>query len=221
MRTVYTAIWPDKTEAEYDTREEAEEAAAEFSGGTVEERRTWRGCMIYLCRNAETVCDGREVGPWAEEATGAAVAAATDVLLELLDGIDVTEDSFFANWHGGRFDQFFHGVGIMAYRPEDDCPELQAALEAADAAADAALDAWEALHGRNSAEFAAKEVEIALERAERDDEVVADETSFTVDEIDFGRNADGLWVGTVDECYPVVLTEADQKRADAILLRTQ
>jgi len=221
MRTIYTAVWPDNTEAEYDTREEAEEAAAEFTGGTVEERQTWRGCTIFLCRNAETVCDSREVGPWEDEATGAAVAAAGDVLLDMLKGIDVTEDRYFPNWHGGRFDQFFRRFGIMAYHKEDDCPELRAALEAADKAADKAFDDWEAKVDRDNAEFAPQEVTEALDRAEENRaEVAGEESGFTTGGIVFARTADG-WIGTVDERYPVVLTDADQKRANTILLRTQ
>lgn len=56
---------------------------------------------VTTCANSETVCDGRDLEPWQDEATTAAVGAADRALRGLFGGVSES-DSFFQNWHGGK-----------------------------------------------------------------------------------------------------------------------
>lgn len=124
------------------------------------------GVHITICTNSETVCDGRDLDNWHEEATRAATCAAAATLL-----VDYEVDSFFANWHGGKFcrsgvrcghvvadlyrreitrdeegDEEIGGwkwCGREGY-PAEALAEVEAMLEAASDAHSAALDAEEA-----------------------------------------------------------------------------
>jgi len=61
-----------------------------------------RAAEIVICANSEILADGRELDGWEEEAIGAAVRAAQIVIRHAMDEHTADEDSFFANWRGGK-----------------------------------------------------------------------------------------------------------------------
>ncbi len=68
----------------------------------IELTETW-ALRITICTNAETVCDGRDVGPWEKEVTREVASAGQEVVTAWTPGCEAAdEESFFADWHGGE-----------------------------------------------------------------------------------------------------------------------
>lgn len=81
-------------------RREEREVKGEKMRDYIELTETW-ACTLTFCSNAETVCDGRDVEPWAAEVASEVCAAGKAVAFDLL-GDTGQRDSFYANWHGGK-----------------------------------------------------------------------------------------------------------------------
>jgi len=128
------------------------------------------GVCLTVCQNVETVCDGRDLSPWEEEATAAAGSKAQAVIHARLGEL-ADDDRLFANWHGGKFS---HG-GFIAKTfyvrefesdidedgeecgsfgewewidekkvPAETIAEVDSVIDAASDAMNAELDRWEA-----------------------------------------------------------------------------
>lgn len=100
--------------------------------------------MIYICGNAETICDGytdERSAAWEDEIATAFVDAAADVIRRSPLDVDYLIASNFRDWHGGRHTKFnvagkpwgYSGGGVCTHE-QHVSPELEALIdEAADA----------------------------------------------------------------------------------------
>lgn len=77
---------------------------------------------ITICTNGETLTDSYDIeNCYDEEAIAVASEAANRCFCQLTGEYgSLDTDSFFPNWHGGKYDQFYTRAGFVAFADKAD-----------------------------------------------------------------------------------------------------
>lgn len=137
--------------------------------------------FVYICGNAETICDdcdGLAHDTLAEIADEGIDAAIRALAREEQNGVELRVDRIFQHWHGGKFSRYQCGhtvgddvygytTGLIATPEKNPTAALISAMDLADAAMRSAVE--EAAEAERQAEAEWQE-QLAKEEAEADDD---------------------------------------------------
>jgi hypothetical protein len=107
---------------------------------------------FIICTNAETLTAGTAL-EGIDHIDAQAVVDAVKTLVYKIDQADFNCDSFFAHWHGGKYDQAYKRIGFVAFS-RSASPEVEAVADRIDDAIKAEIE-------RQEREFAADQEEAA------------------------------------------------------------